>query len=392
MAARAPKAFLALLLLTGAVSGVYGTGVDTSFSTEDFLPPEEVSPVVRALPEPFAPGQYTVTNSLNFIEDNFESAQGNTLTLYVHGPLRQDDSLEQLHRASADPPASFTSRDRTARPDSIVSVIRSHAERDPEFAALVAKNDRNANGVPDDNLGDVYDYLLESPVRQQALSYVSEDFRDARVVYTTEAEYSQEAVAADGKDVAKRLRLDATATGQLVIFAAITDIIFDSAITSLTAALIATAIFLVAVYWALEGRPSLGILNLVPIVLTVVWLIGAMRLLGIPLNALTATVLAIAIGLGIDYSAHLVHRFADEHGRHDSVHDALDETVRGTGGALGGSMLTTTSGTAVLAFAITPVLGQFGLVIALSVLFSFVSSLLVTPPAAVLWDRFLVDG
>jgi multidrug efflux pump subunit AcrB len=38
------------------------------------------------------------------------------------------------------------------------------------------------------------------------------------------------------------------------------------------------------------------------------------------------------------------------------------------------------------------VLGQFGLVIALSVLFSFVSSLLVTPPAAVLWDRFLVDG
>ncbi|MFC6734038.1 MULTISPECIES: RND family transporter [unclassified Haladaptatus] len=385
-AARAPKAFLGLLLVTSAAAGAYGTGVDTSFSQEDFLPPEDIPDYIEALPEPFAPGDYTVTKSLNFLEENFESAQGNTVTVFIDEPMRQDDSLEQIHRASQTPPPSFVTRDREAEASSIVSVIRSYARQDSQFAALVERNDLNDNGVPDDNLEAIYEYLLDSPVREQALSYVSEDFSTARVVYSTEASATQGEVTADGRAVAAEYRMTAIATGQTVVFAAITDIIFASAIQSLIAALVATGIFLVFVYWLLEGRPSLGVLNLIPIVVTVALLAGSMRLLDIPLNALTATVLSIAIGLGIDYSAHIVHRFAEEYDEKGEVHGALDDSVRGTGGALAGSMLTTTTGTGVLALAITPVLGQFGLVIALSVFFSFVASLLVTPSAAVIWD------
>jgi predicted RND superfamily exporter protein len=70
------------------------------------------------------------------------------------------------------------------------------------------------------------------------------------------------------------------------------------------------------------------------------------------------------------------------------VYPALEETVRGTGGALAGSMLTTTTGTGVLALAITPILGQFGLLIALSVFFPFISSILVAPSVIVVWDRW----
>jgi predicted RND superfamily exporter protein len=112
-----------------------------------------------------------------------------------------------------------------------------------------------------------------------------------------------------------------------------------------------------------------------------------MRALDIPLNALTATILSIAIGLGIDYSAHIVHRFAEEYEAGGDLFRALDDTIRGTGGALMGSMLTTSSGTAVLALAITPVLGQFGLVIALSVFLSFATAVLITPSAIVVWSE-----
>ncbi|MFB6219500.1 MAG: MMPL family transporter, partial [Halobacteriaceae archaeon] len=104
-----------------------------------------------------------------------------------------------------------------------------------------------------------------------------------------------------------------------------------------------------------------------------------------------ATVLAIAIGLGVDYSAHVVHRFADEFaeqgGGEPAVFAALDRTIRGTGGALTGSMLTTTSGIGVLVIAITPILGQFGLVTAVSILYSFLTSVVVTPSAVVVWAR-----
>lgn len=56
-------------------------------------------------------------------------------------------------------------------------------------------------------------------------------------------------------------------------------------------------------------------------------------------------------------------------------------TLVGTGGALTGSMLTTSLGTGALALAITPVLGDFGLLMALSVVYSFVSAIIALPPA-----------
>lgn len=391
-ASRAPLAFLVVILVTGVAAGAYGTGVDTSFSQEDFLPPEDIPDALQQLPGPFAPGTYTTTETINFLEDNFESADSDSVTLYVDGQMRQDDSLEQIHKASKDPPPSFVSEDRAAQPESIISVIQSYARQNPEFARLVQRNDRNSNGVPDDNLGDIYAQLLDSPVRQQALTYISDDFREAQVIYQTETDYTDDEVTADGQEVAGRMRLHTIATGETVIFAAITDILLESALISMAGAILVSSLFLIFIYWVLEDKPWLGLVNVAPIVITLTWLAGSMRLLGLPFNALTATILSIAIGLGIDYSAHLVHRFADEYEENEHIEDALEETVRGTGGALAGSMLTTSSGTAVLALAITPVLGQFGLLMALVVFFSFVSSLLITPSAAVIWAEWAPDA
>ncbi|QLH81235.1 efflux RND transporter permease subunit [Halosimplex pelagicum] len=386
-AKRTPKAFLALVLVSSVAVGAYGTGVDTSFSNEDFLPPEENPDYVEALPEPFAPGEYTVTRTLNYLEDNFEASQGSSLTIYIEGPLRQADTLQQIHRASADPPPAVVSNNRRAQPDSIVSVITSRVEQDPEFARIVNQNDLNSDGIPDQNLERVYNYLLSSSSRSQALNYITEDYRSTRVVYSTEADATQGEITADGKELASKFRLDATATGQTLVFAAVSDVILSSAVQSLAAALAVTAVFLIAIYWVLERRPSLGLVNLVPILVTVVYIAGSMRFFGIPFNALTGTVLSIAVGLGIDYSAHIVHRFAEEYESADDIHQALERTVRGTGGALAGSMLTTTTGTGILALAITPVLGQFGLIIALAVFFSFLASVLITPSVAVLWEQ-----
>ena len=63
-------------------------------------------------------------------------------------------------------------------------------------------------------------------------------------------------------------------------------------------------------------------------------------------------------------------------------------TFAGTGGALLGSMLTTSLGTGALALAITPVLGDFGLLMALSVVYSFVFTIVALPPAVLLWERY----
>jgi len=108
-------------------------------------------------------------------------------------------------------------------------VIQDHAERDPEFR-LIERNDRNGNGVPDDNLGEVYDYLFASSAGDQARNYLTDDRRSTRVVYTVKSDAGQDEVTADTRQVADDFRMTATATGQTVVFKAVSDVILESAL------------------------------------------------------------------------------------------------------------------------------------------------------------------
>lgn len=389
IAKNAPVVFLVLTVVLTVAAGAYATGVDTSFDDEDFLPPEELPDYIYAFPQSLQPGEYTVTETINFLEDRFETGEDDEITIFIEGPLHQDFALESIERAGQDPPETFIAGDGlAARSQGIIDVIESHAERDDEFAELVERNDESGNGVPDNNVDEVLTALLASESRGQALNYVTEDLRSTRVVYSVESDAEPEEISDRAQEMADGFRLDATATGQIVVLNAVIDIIFESAILALIIALVFTAIFLIAVYHFLEGRASLGFANIFPIAVAVVFLAGTMPALGIPLNALTATILSIAVGLGIAYTVHITHRFIDEYNKNPNVYEAISTTLRGTGGALTGSMLTTAGGTGALALAITPVLGQFGLLMAISVVYSYIASMLVLPSALVLWSRY----
>lgn len=384
----APAAFVVLALLIGGGAAAYGQDVDRSFDTDDFLPPEELPVYITDLPEPFAPGEYTVTENLNLLEDRFAVSQDDTATMYVVGPFEADHALESIHRTNEDPPDSFTETDRRADSESIITVIQAHAERDPEFAALVERNDRTGNGVPDRNLDLIYDELFESQAGNRAGEFLTEDRRAAKIEYTVESSAGQTEITADARSFSEEFRYSATATGGVIVFDAISDRIFESAIQSLVIAIGLTSVFLITVYGVLERRPVLGLVNLFPILVTVALLLATMRAIGLPLNALTATLLSITIGVGVAYSVHITHRFIDEYNMTGDTYRSLRTTLSGTGGALTGSMLTTSIGTGALVLAITPVLGNFGLLMAVSVLYSYLTAILVLPPTLFVWGRY----
>ena len=385
---RAPVVLVVVILLFGGGMAAYGTGVDTSFSQEDFLPPEEEPGYVQYVPAPFAPGEYTVSSTLDILEDRFDTNQDESITIYVQGPMERDDALEGLVRPNDDPPETLAlGDDNQVRAESLVTVIRGHADRDPEFAALVARNDRDGDGIPDRNLDRVYSALLASSSGDRAEQYLTEDRRSTQVVYSVQSDAEQAVVTAQSQEFATEFRYAATATGSIVVFDAISGIIFESAIQGLLLSLLLTAVFLMIVYGVLESKPLLGIVNVFPILVSVASLVGTMRLLGLALNALTATLLSIGVGLGIAYSVHVTARFVDEYDQRGDALDAIRTTLTGTGGALLGSMLTTSLGTGALALAITPVLGNFGLLMGLSVAYSFVISVIALPPALMLWER-----
>ncbi|SNR56191.1 efflux RND transporter permease subunit [Halorubrum vacuolatum] len=386
---RAPVVFVVALLVVGGGLGAYGAGVDTTFDNEDFLPPEEEAWYVGYIPEPFAPGEYTVTETINLLEDRFEANQEETITIFVEGSFEQDHALEALTAPDDDPPSSLAvGPGGQADTTSIVTVIESQTEADEEFAALVERNDRSGNGIPDRNLDRIYDELLASDAGSQAERYLTDDRRGAQVEYVVDSSAEQEEIAADGAEHAESFRFGAIATGEIIIFDVVSDLIFESAIQALILAVVLTGIFLVISYAILEGRPWLGVVNVFPILIAIAMLIGTMRYLDMPLNALTATILSIGIGLGIAYSVHITARFIDEYNENGDTYESLQTTLSGTGGALTGSMLTTSLGTGALALAITPVLGDFGFLIATSVFLSFLAAIVALPPALFLWDRY----
>jgi len=385
----APVAVVVVLLVGGAAGGAYGTGVNTEFSEEAFFPDEDRLETYSNLPDPLAPTDYTFLRVLTLFEEEFEQGFVGSVTLYVDQSVRDDDALELVDRTTRNPPDTFeTTDERRAASTSVVTVIEDRAARDPEFRELVDRNDRLGTGVPDRDVDEGYDALLDSPARDQARGYLAADRGSARIDYTIRPDADNSEAVADVRELAERTPLEAVPTGDLVVNEAVIDRLTESAIRSLIAAFALTAVFLALSYAYLEGKAVYGLLNLVPVLVTVGLLVGSMRLFDIPLTPINAPILSVSIGLGVDYTVHFVHRFVDEFKTGQPVGEALDVTIAGTGGALTGSMLTTVTGLGVLWLAVIPLLRDFGVLLALGVLYAYLCSILLVPSLVVVWDRY----
>jgi predicted RND superfamily exporter protein len=387
VAERAPVIFVLFVVLATAGGGVYASGVETGFSPDDFQPAAETPDYLQHLPESIRPpAEYEYVKLDNFRDEQFE--QEGQVLIYVEGPMRSDTALERLHRAGRDPPPTFERDGQYADAQSIATLIRSRARTDPDVRRVVERNDRDGDGIPDDDLSQVYAAMELSTGEDDLSGFLSEDRRSALVVYTVDGDEPNDAITDDAYRVADDMEYEAQPTGNAVIFDEALSLVLETVIQSLVLTLVGAALFLVFVYWVVEGTPSLGVANVVPILITVVALVASMRAVGINFNAINGTILAIAVGLGIDYSVHVVHRFVDEY-EDRALYPALRRTVVGTGGALTGSMLTTVFGVGVLAIALNPAVGVFGSLIALSVLYAYLTSIVVLPSVLVLWARFV---
>ncbi|MCY4273303.1 MAG: MMPL family transporter [bacterium] len=169
----------------------------------------------------------------------------------------------------------------------------------------------------------------------------------------------------------------------------VSDSLTDSQATSIALTIVAALVVLVLFFWFTEFRPMLAILAVLPILLVLVWVLGTMTLLGFDYNVVTALITALSIGIGVDYTIHITHRFIEEREhRGRSIGEAINTTMRTTGGALIGSALTTALGFAVLVFSPIPPMGQFGLLTAITVSYSLIAAVVVLPPMLVTWAAY----
>jgi len=390
-----------VVIVIALVAGTAGAVAWPALEQESFQQrTESVADWKTELPGPMAWEESEFVENRLYVAEQYQSSDDGAgrSEILIEGDVTADGSLEQLDRGAETARETGVAFDQQGV-ESVVSplsVMATAAEDNESFAATLESADTDDDGVPDRDLESVYDHLFEvAPAKAgQVIERTEEgEYRSLRMLVTVDrgdtyderADGMQEAAAAieDGD-----ADLTATAAGLAAVTQAELGEVTEGILYVLLLALGVIAVALIGIYRLSEGSATLGAVTVVPIALVAGLVIGSMYLLDVPLTLLTALLMSLVIGLGIDYNIHLSDRFAQELGRHGGVYEALEAAVVGTGGALLGSTLTSSAAFLALLLHPHPQFQSLGLLVVLALVTSFLVSVFVLPSMLALWARY----
>jgi uncharacterized protein len=184
------------------------------------------------------------------------------------------------------------------------------------------------------------------------------------------------------------LEVSAIATSDNIIGDSVVNELTASQSTSLFITVGVAALVLMISFFFESRRPVLGLLTIAPVALVVLWTYGLMYATGIPFGPVTATIAALAVGIGVPFTIHIARRFQEARRANGEMDTAMRQTMRHTGGALAGSAFTTMAGFGVLISSSLVPFRQMGQVTAYAIGLSLVAAVLVLPSLLALWDRW----
>ena len=377
--ARRPMPFLVAIGIVTLLLGAASTRIETVFDTNEFLPKggeatRDVETLeaafggsteaVKVLIEAEITDDRNIRNILDFthafnddlrrpegVAGDIQSSLGLLLADWITDQGAPGDKFDAQLRAMATTANAFR-----LDPGQIQAIIDRLNELDPEGFAQVAVDD------PDGT-----DTLL---IRFEALAGDQE--RTERMLDDISGLWF-------GNDE------EFTATSGDIIGLEVVDTMTSSQTASIITTVLAALIILSLFFWVTEGRPALGFIAVAPIVLVLLWVLGTMALLGIPYNVITALITALSVGIGVDYTIHIIHRYEEEFAHTHDPEAAARRTLGTTGSALLGSALTTALGFGVLIFSSLTPFQQFGIVTAITIAYALIAAVVVVPPAMIIW-------
>ena len=380
--ARTPAFYLVVILLVSIGLGIASTRIESRFSVLDILPRGG-----------------SVTSDL----ETLNAAVGGSPELanvLVHAEATETHTLVSLHALTA----AFM--DEGQRPQAAAGPILASFE-------LLAQDWTNDSGEPGDNYDPelaalfeeatagvrfdpalIQEFLEKLAAREPAISGLLVDNPDG-----IDAILLQFPTFTNDPNKTKVLQEEVeriwfgdddaiTVTSESVTSVTLTEEMTSSQTEAIITAVAAALAILFVFYWITLRQPLLAFIAIGPIVLVLFWIIGTMALLGIPYTLVTATITALSVGIGVDYTIHIIHRYREEFARIRDPEISAVYTLRTTGSALLGSALTTGLGIGMLIFSPVPALQQFGITAVIAIAYSLIVSMVLVPPAMTLWGAY----
>jgi len=388
-----------VVVVLAVVAGAGGAVAWTDIDRQAYQTSTDVAEWKTELPGPMA---WEATDDpyyrhQQYVEDAYQSADRDrrTTAILVEGDVTDPAALDRVAAGVEDANGrdAVFERGDGAAVVSPPSVMRSVAATDDEFAETLRAADTDGDGAPERNVEGVYAALYDAaPDRaSRVIERRGGEYRSLRLLVPVEQglEVDERAEAMHG--VADAVEgdgpLTATAVGQATFANAELGQMADGIVRTMLLALGVIAAVLAISYRLTEGSATLGALTVVPIGLVIGLVLAGMYLTGTPVTFVTALLLSLIVGLGVDYNIHVSDRFAQELDRGHAPVDALRNAVTGTGGALLGSTLTSGGAFGTLLLHVSPQIRAFGMLVVLGLSLSFVVSVFVFPSMLLVWAR-----
>ncbi|MFH1013331.1 MAG: MMPL family transporter, partial [Thermoplasmatota archaeon] len=377
----------------------------------------------------FAPEDTPSIELFEVIAEKFPFSSQSQEYILIEGDVATVSALEgikETHDNLLDDIFVAKNNDGSQKITSIYSIIQQSIKNDQTLIDRFNINEKTSIPETDEDVKALYEYLRHgtTDISMEDVEIFMDDFdmnssmipdvsldifsgQIATVLYAENNQYSATVIriyidpsfpAQDGNvnDDQQLLKTELTydistygdatgiATGQNIISLTITDSLAESQILSTIVTIIISALILIVIY----RNPVLGLITCIPVLISIIWILGTMYFIDYSLNVLTITVTSMTIGMGIDYAIHTTERFrliVDKTG--DST-KAVSDAISHTGGALLISALTTVFGFIVLLFAPIPPQQQFGVILAFTITYSFIATIFVLPIVLKYWADY----
>jgi predicted RND superfamily exporter protein len=241
----------------------------------------------------------------------------------------------------------------------------------------------NGGELPDNfTLAILYKRLPDEIKEALIAPYLSEDGNQLRFsvrVYESDVNLKRQ-------DLLQRIRLHLTRelglsgdqvhlSGILVLYNNMLQSLFRSQILSLGAVFFAIFLMFIVLFRSVK----LSLIALVPNLVAVPLVLGLMGVLDIPLDFMTITIAAIAIGIGVDDTIHYVHRFGEEVAVDWDYQAAVIRSHYSIGRAMYYTTVTITIGFSILVLSKFVPTIYFGILTAFAMLIALLANFTVLP-------------
>lgn len=172
-------------------------------------------------------------------------------------------------------------------------------------------------------------------------------------------------------------------TGTPSMISLVFNLLISDAIRTL---LIGAAIIFVMLIFMQKSFTKAGIIFL-PLIFSIIWTLGTMGWLDLPISLATAGIGAMVLGLGVEYGVFLFSRYQEERKNNFNELESMKTALSNIGSSIIGSGLTTIVGFLALVASTMPLLRDLGLSLALGISYCLIVTLFITPSFILFEER-----